>query len=48
MGLAFYGHTNKVIPNDKHGLGVKTAGGRGFTMGGYTYIKDSLINKKRL
>jgi len=44
MGIAFYGHTSKVIPNDQHGLGIKTIGGRIFTPGGYTYIKDSLVN----
>jgi chitinase len=46
MGIAFYGHTNEVIPNDQHGLGVKTIGSRIFTMGGYTYIRDSLMNNK--
>ena len=46
MGIAFYGHTYKVVHNNQHGLGIKTIGGRVFTMGGYTYIQDSLINKK--
>ena len=46
MGIAFYGHSIKVIDNDQHGLGVKTVGGRIRFGDGYTFIKDSLINQK--
>ena len=46
MGIAFYGHSFKVIDNDQNGLGVKVVGGRIQIGGGYTYIKDSLINQK--
>ena len=46
MGIAFYGHSIKVIDNDQNGLGVKTIGGRIQIGGGYTFIKDSLINQK--
>ncbi|WP_255480327.1 glycoside hydrolase family 18 protein [Mucilaginibacter sp. E4BP6] len=46
MGIAFYGHSVKVIDNEQHGLGAKVVGGRIQIGGGYTFIKDSLINKK--
>jgi len=46
MGVAFYGHSVKVIDNDQHGLGVKTIGSRIPVGGGYTFIKDSLVNQK--
>ncbi|MHB8206324.1 glycoside hydrolase family 18 protein [Mucilaginibacter sp.] len=46
MGVAFYGHSIKVIANNQHGLGIKTVGGRIQIGGGYTFIKDSLVNQK--
>lgn len=43
MGLAFYGRSAIVAENTQNGLGVKTtAKAQG---GGYTLIKDSLMNK---
>jgi chitinase len=43
MGLAFYGRSSIVGENTRNGLGVKTTGpAKG---GGYTMLKDSLINK---
>ncbi|MCX2479768.1 glycoside hydrolase family 18 protein [Pedobacter sp. MC2016-15] len=44
MGLAFYGRSSIVAENSQNGLGVKTTGKA--QAGGYTMIKDSLINKK--
>jgi chitinase len=46
MGVAFYGHSFKVADNDQRGLGAKVTGGRIQVGGGYTFIKDSLINQK--
>jgi chitinase len=46
MGIAFYGHSFKVIDNNQHGLGIKVVGGRIQLGGGYTFIKDSLVNQK--
>jgi chitinase len=47
VGVAFYGHTLAAADSQKMVLGAKTAAirirGGG---GGYTFIKDSLINKK--
>jgi len=43
MGLAFYGRSSIVAENTQNGLGVKTTGKA--EAGGYTLIKDSLINK---
>jgi len=44
MGLAFYGRSSIVAENTQNGLGVKTTGtAQG---GGYTLIRDSLINKQ--
>ena len=44
MGMAFYGRASIVAENDQNGLGVKTTGkAQG---GGYTLIKDSLINRQ--
>jgi chitinase len=43
MGLAFYGRSAIVAVNTQNGLGVKTTGKA--SGGGYTLIKDSLINK---
>jgi chitinase len=43
MGIAFYGRSSLVVENTQNGLGVKTAGhAQG---GGYTLLKDSLMNK---
>ncbi len=42
MGVAFYGHSSRVKDTIANGLGIKTDGKmRG---GGYTFIKDSLVN----
>lgn len=44
MGLAFYGRSAIVAENTQNGLGVKTTGrAQG---GGYTLIKDSLLNQQ--
>jgi chitinase len=43
MGIAFYGHCWKVVPNNQNGLNCKViTAPDGF---GYTTIKDSLINQ---
>jgi len=43
MGMAFYGRSSLVAENTQNGLGIKTAGkAQG---GGYTMLKDSLMNK---
>jgi len=46
MGVAFYGHSASVADNSQFGLGVKTVKAPYFRTGGYTYIKDSLTNRK--
>jgi chitinase len=42
MGIAFYGHGAKITVPARYGLGMK---GERVRAGGYTFIKDSLINK---
>lgn len=44
MGLAFYGRSSKVTDDTNHGLGVKTT--QHMQGGGYTYVRDSLMNKR--
>lgn len=44
MGLAFYGRSTLVAENTQNGLGVKTTGRA--QAGGYTLIKDSLVNRQ--
>ena len=44
VGLAFYGRGGVVGNTDNHGLNQKIVSP--FRTGGYTYIKDSLLNKK--
>jgi chitinase len=46
MGVAFYGHSANVADNSQFGLGVKTVKGPYFRSNGYTFIKDSLTNRK--
>ena len=46
IGVAFYGHSASVADNSQFGLGVKTVKAPYFRTGGYTYIKDSLTNRK--
>lgn len=42
LGVAFYGHSSRVTDTAANGLGIKTDGKmRG---GGFTFIKDSLVN----
>jgi chitinase len=43
MGLAFYGRSSRVTGLDQNGLGIKTA--EHMRGGGYTFIKDSLLNR---
>lgn len=45
MGVAFYGHSSIVADAKNYGLGSKIQAGRAHG-GGYTYIKDSLVNQK--
>jgi chitinase len=42
MGLAFYGRSSRVIDTASNGVGTKTDGK--MPAGGYTFIKDSLVN----
>ncbi len=43
IGLAFYGRSSKVVDGSENGLGAKTT--QHMQGGGYTYIRDSLMNK---
>jgi len=45
MGVAFYGHSSIVADAKNYGLGSKIQPGRAHG-GGYTFIKDSLVNQK--
>jgi chitinase len=45
MGVAFYGHSATVADAKNYGLGSKVADGRRIHGGGYTFIKDSLVNQ---
>jgi chitinase len=45
MGIAFYGHAAEMRTTDNNGLNRKVT--RRVQVGGYTYIKDSLINNNR-
>lgn len=42
LGVAFYGHSSRVVDTTANGLGIKTDGK--MRAGGYTFIKDSLVN----
>src|SRR3569833_2906395 len=42
LGVAFYGHSSRVVDTTSNGLGIKTDGK--MRAGGYTFIKDSLVN----
>ncbi|MDO3642371.1 glycoside hydrolase family 18 protein [Mucilaginibacter sp. L3T2-6] len=42
LGVAFYGHSSRVIDTTANGLGIKTDGK--MRAGGYTFIKDSLVD----
>jgi len=46
IGVAFYGHSANVADNSRFGLGTKTVKGPYMHLGGYTFIKDSLTNRK--
>jgi chitinase len=47
MGVAFYGHGATVADNKQYGLGVGTVKNPvRWRVGGYTHIKDSLVNQK--
>jgi chitinase len=43
MGMAFYGRSSSVADSTNHGLGMRTIAH--IPGGGYTFIKDSLVNK---
>jgi len=46
MGVAFYGHSNNVGDNKQYGLGIGTVKSTDhWRVGGYTHIKDSLVNQ---
>jgi chitinase len=46
MGVAFYGHGANVGDNKQYGLGIGTVKTTGrWRVGGYTRIKDSLVNQ---
>ena len=42
LGVAFYGHSSRVVDTTANGLGIKTDGK--MRAGGYTFIKDSLVD----
>lgn len=42
LGVAFYGHSSRVTDTAANGLGIKTDGK--MRAGGFTFIKDSLVN----
>ena len=44
MGIAFYGHAAEVRTADNHGLNRKVV--KRVPLGGFTYINDSLVNKR--
>jgi chitinase len=46
IGVAFYGHSANVADNSQFGLGTKTVKGQYLHLDGYTFIKDSLTNRK--